>query len=111
MKLAAAIVLGHFGACAATRTDVVMKTIDERTALIFLGPGDVKVGDTVSLLNSRCASGPHIRKTRRPASLNCQEFSRGEGTVTKLVNDRISGVTFPAGLDFEEGDAVRPLKP
>lgn len=97
--------------CSSTPTGVVLMKIDDRIAHIELPPGAVRVGDTISLIESRCPRGPRPYRTREPASKNCRKVVRGQGKVTRLFNDRYSEVAFPSGLNFDTGDAVRPELP
>jgi len=82
------------------RGSVVMK-IDPTTAHVCLGANEVAVSDRIRLYKNECtASG------RRSI---CKKVTVAEGTVTQLLDEHYSLVTFPAGTTFEEGYTVEKL--
>jgi hypothetical protein len=99
-----AVVLATMGGCAtghkAMRGDVVMK-MNDGTAHVCLGKDEVQVGDQVRLLRKECTQGPKRQV--------CTKVPVADGTVTALLDDHYSEVTFPAGTVFTEGDTVEPV--
>jgi ketosteroid isomerase-like protein len=78
------------------RGSVVAKVDQE--AYVCLGDNAVREGDAVALYRNSCTPA-----VRGPV---CQRQIKGEGTVTKVLNEHFSVVTFPASMTFGEGDTV-----
>lgn len=94
--------------CATSTSDgVVAMKIDDRIAHILLAPEAFRPGDSVALIESHCASGPRLVRTRKPQSDKCKKIVAARGIVTRALNDRYAEVEFPQGVEFDEGDAVR----
>jgi hypothetical protein len=83
------------------RSSVVMK-IDSTTAHVCLGNNEVAVSDRIRLYKNECR-----QVDRRPQL--CTKITIAEGTVTQLLDEHYSVVTFPAGTAFEEGYTVEKL--
>jgi hypothetical protein len=110
-RLVASLTLSLFlliaaGCVSTTKQGLIVMKVDARTAHVSLQSGSVAEGDTVSLIESRCPAGPRGVTTRKPKSDKCRKVVVGQGTVRKVLNDRYAVAEFPAGLGFEEGDAV-----
>jgi len=101
LMLAMTSVTGCAGSHATMRGSVVMK-IDQTKAHVCLGRGEVAVNDRVRLYKNEC-----VQRDRRPSQ--CTKTPLAEGTVTELLDDHYSIVTFPAGTAFEEGSTVEKL--
>lgn len=86
---------------------VISMKIDDRTAHVSLPPETVRIGNSVALIESRCATGPRMMRTRKPQSEKCKKVVVGRGVVIKALNDRYAVAEFPPGLGFDEGDAIR----
>ena len=99
--LAAASAAGCASGHAGMRGSVVMK-IDATKAHVCLGRGEVAVNDRVRLYKNECTP-----RDRRPPE--CKKTPIAEGTVTELLDDHYSVVTFPAGTAFEEGGTIEKL--
>ena len=97
---AAAATTGCAGGHAVMRGSVVMK-IDPTTAHVCLGKGEVAVNDRVRLYRNVCT--PSGRRSV------CKKEAVADGTVTELLDEHYSVVTFPAGTTFEEGNTVEKL--
>lgn len=97
---AAAAMMGCAGSHATMRGSVVMK-IDPTTAHVCLGNGEVAVNDRVRLYKNVCESSG-----RRSV---CKKMPITDGTVTQLLDEHYSVVTFPAGATFEEGNTIEKL--
>lgn len=96
----AAVWTGCASGHAAMRGSVVMK-LDPTTAHVCLGRGEVAVNDRVRLYKNDCeVSG------RRST---CKKTEVASGTVTELLDDHYSVVTFPAGTTFEEGNTIEKM--
>ena len=95
------------GCASASPEGIVAMKIDDRTAHILLAPEAFRTGDSVALIESRCASGPRLMRTRKPQSDKCKKIIAARGIVTRALNDRYAVVEFPQGVEFDEGDAVR----
>jgi hypothetical protein len=80
---------------AVRRGSVAMK-IDERTAHVCMGEGEVKEGDKVTLYYNQCP----LRGNR------CTKKVKGEGVVTEVLNEHYSVVQFAPGAEFVEGSFV-----
>lgn len=76
--------------------------IDPTKAHVCLGRGEVAVNDRVRLYKNECE-----QRDRRPRE--CKKIPVAEGTVTELIDDHYSIVTFPDGTTFEEGSTVEKL--
>lgn len=98
--LVAAATTGCAAGHATMRGSVVMK-IDPTTAHVCLGNGEVAVNDRVRLYKNICE--PSGRRSV------CKKEPVAEGTVTQLLDEHYSVVSFPAGTTFEEGNTVEKL--
>lgn len=103
--IAVGIATGCAGAHASMRGSVVMK-IDTTKAHVCLGRGEVAVNDRVRLYRNVCNPGAGSGSNHRST---CTKETVAEGTVTELLDDHYSVVTFPAGTVFEEGNTVEKL--
>jgi hypothetical protein len=83
------------------RGSVVMK-IDPTSAHVCLGTGEVAVNDRVRLYRNVCKPSGNWKK-------DCTRETVAEGTVTALLDEHYSVVTFPAGTVFEEGNTIEKL--
>lgn len=99
---AAAVTTGCASGHAAMRGAVVMK-IDPTTAHVCLGNGEVAVNDRVRLYKNVCEPVAGGRSSR------CKKEALAEGTVTQVLDEHYSVVTFPGGTTFEEGNTVEKL--
>jgi hypothetical protein len=97
---AAAAMMGCAASHATMRGSVVMK-IDPTTAHVCLGNGEVAVNDRVRLYKNVCE--PSGRRSI------CKKMLVTDGTVTQLLDEHYSVVTFPAGTTFEEGNTIEKL--
>ena len=87
------------------RGSVVMK-IDPTTAHVCLGNDEVAVNDHVRLFRNVCKQ----RGAGSGASVSvCTKETIADGTVTQLLDQHYSVVTFPAGTTFEEGNTIEKL--
>ncbi|HEU4733370.1 MAG TPA: hypothetical protein VFT22_36005 [Kofleriaceae bacterium] len=75
--------------------------IDPVTAHVCLGDGEVAINDRVRLYKNACESSG-----RRSV---CKKTPVADGTVTQLLDEHYSVVTFPAGTTLEEGNTVEKL--
>jgi hypothetical protein len=92
--------IGCAGSHPAMRGSVVMK-IDPTTAHVCLGKGEVAVNDRVRLYKNACE--PSGTRTV------CKKIAIADGTVTELLDEHYSIVTFPSGTTMEEGNTVEKL--
>lgn len=81
------------------RGSVAMKTGDSE-AHVCMGKGEVKVGDRVAVFKNNC---------RPKTAGSCEKVRTGEGTVTQVLNEHYSVVTFDPGVPFDEGTFVEKL--
>lgn len=81
------------------RGTVVMKTSEEM-AHVSLGRADVESGDKVGVFRHRCEA----LVAKKPRT--CERKSLGSGTVTEVLNEKYSEVTFRPGVAIREGDEV-----
>lgn len=102
LMLAGGIATGCATGHAGMRGSVVMK-IDPTKAHVCLGRGEVAVNDRVRLYKNNCKT----RADGRHAA--CTKETIADGTVTELLDDHYSVVTFPAGTSFEEGNTIEKL--
>lgn len=103
--VAAATISGCATGHATMRGSVVMK-IDPTTAHVCLGNGEVAVNDHVRLFRNICKQGG----AGSGASVSvCTKEKVADGTVTQLLDDHYSVVTFPTGTTFEEGNTIEKL--
>jgi hypothetical protein len=77
--------------------------IDPTTAHVCLGNSEVAVNDSVRLYKNVCEAA----RDRRPSV--CTKTAVGDGTVTQLLDEHYSVVTFPVGTPFEEGYTIEKL--
>ena len=99
--LAVAVTIGCASGHTVMRGSVVMK-IDPTTAHVCLGNGEIKVDDRVRLFSNVCTPAD-----RRPPI--CKKEALAEGTVTQVLDEHYSVVTFPAGTSFAEGNTIERL--
>lgn len=85
--------------CTVARGTVVMKASEE-VAHVSLGSEDVESGDGVGVFRHQCKA--LVAKKLR----TCERKSLGSGTVTEVLNEKYSEVTFRPGVSFREGDEV-----
>lgn len=102
LMLAGGIVTGCATGHAGMRGSVVMK-INPTKAHVCLGRGEVAVNDRVRLYKNNCKTTSDGRRTI------CSKETIGDGTVTELLDDHYSVVTFPAGTPFDEGNTIEKL--
>ena len=100
--IAAGCASGH----ANMRGSIVMK-IDPTKAHVCLGVGEVAVNDRVRLYRNVCT--PIAAGSGRAHPSTCTKETVAEGTVTELLDEHYSVVTFPAGIVFQEGDTVEKI--
>ncbi len=93
---------GCAGNHAAMRGSVVMK-INDQTAHVCMGNGEVALGDHVRLYNNQCSTGGSKRVT-------CEKVYLGDGTVTEVLDSHYSVVSFPVGTKFAEGETVEKAR-
>ena len=80
--------------------------IDPVKAHVCLGRGEVAVHDHVRLYQNVCTTGAGSGSGHR---VDCTKQTIADGTVTELIDDHYSVVTFPAGTTFAEGNTVEKL--
>lgn len=85
------------------RGSVAMKT-SENEAHVCMGESEVKVGDKVTLFRNNCPP-----RAGRGSGRTCEKVKLGKGTVTQVINEHYSAVTFDPGVPFEEGTFVEKL--
>ena len=100
--VAASIATGCATGHGTMRGSVVMK-IDPTKAHVCLGVGEVAVNDHVRLFRNVCKQSAGGRATV------CAKETIADGTVTELLDEHYSVVTFPAGTAFEEGNTIEKL--
>lgn len=88
--------------CAATRGTVVMKT-DPTHAHVRLGKNDVSVTDAVRLYRLDCYFAPKHNQI-------CNKHTVAKGTVTQILGDDYSVVSFPEGTKIVEGYRVEKVR-
>lgn len=101
--VAASIATGCASGHATMRGSVVMK-IDPTKAHVCLGAGEVAVNDHVRLYRNVCKQGGAGGR-----ATVCTKETVADGTVTELLDDHYSVVTFPPGTAFEEGNTIEKL--
>lgn len=87
------------------RGSVVMK-IDDQTAHVCLGKGEVEVGDRVAVYESRCGRGSGGVYTNAPYPWDCQLVRVGDGRVIETLNDHYSVVRLGPGVAAREGQII-----
>lgn len=100
--LAAALTTGCATGHSTMRGSVVMK-IDPTTAHVCLGKDEVAPNDRVRLFKNVCR--PSVGNYRAV----CTKETVADGTVTQILDDHYSVVTFPAGTTFDEGNTIEKL--
>jgi len=96
-----------FSSCASrTHRGVVAMKIDEKTAHIGLSYNEVSIGDHVQLYTNKCSKLD--RNTSRTGQ-TCEKISKGNGTVTAIINESYSVIKFDDGVIFHEGDFVEKM--
>lgn len=112
LKMAAFVVLAFsFAGCAShsmMRGSVAMK-IAPNKAHVCLGNGEVKIGDKVNAYRNVCPDVGVVAGHQIPRR-NCTKEKIGGGTVTELLNEHYSEVTFDEGVKFNEGTIVELSK-
>jgi len=86
------------------RGSVAMK-INETQGHVCLGNKDVKVGDHVIAYTNFCL-GKGGARTKGDSIGLCEKRNIGAGTITQLLNEHYSVVTFDEGAKFDEGTFV-----
>ena len=87
------------------RGTVAMK-IDEKTAHVCLGEGDVKKGDKVIFYKNQCSSiGGELA-----SDIECDLKILGEGKVARVLNSHYSEIKMNSSFEFEEGTLVQKKK-
>lgn len=90
-----------FTSCASRHTfmrgTVAMK-VDDSTGIACMESNQVKVGDTLALMNSECSGE---RGPRGGAA--CKLVSGGKVEVTRIINDHYSEFKTVDGAEFTEG--------
>lgn len=86
------------------RGSVVMK-IDDGTAHVCLGKGEVDVGDRVVLYDTQCgAPGTALATASFPVT--CRRLRIGEARVIQTLNDHYSIVELDPSVQVKEGTIV-----
>lgn len=80
------------------RGTVAMK-VDESTGIACMESNQVKVGDTLTLMNSECSSS----KLGPRGGAACRLVPGGKVEVTRIVNDHYSEFKTVEGAEFSEG--------
>ncbi len=102
LMIAAGITTGCATGHAGMRGSVVMK-IDPTKAHVCLGRGEVALNDRVRLYKNACKQSSDGRR------MACTKEVIADGTVTELLDEHYSVVTFPAGTIFDEGNTIEKL--
>lgn len=110
MRILSLVGLGLAGllfGCAhsAMRGSVAMKATDEEVH-VCMGEGEVKAGDRVAFLLSRCPRGGPKEIRKRVCD---KLFKLGEGEVIRVLNEHYSIVRPNPGFKVEEGMVVEKL--
>lgn len=112
IKLTILVVLAFsFAGCAShsmMRGSVAMK-IAPNKAHVCLGNGEVKVGDKVDVYKNVCPD-VGVSAGHQIPHRTCTKEKVGNGTVTELLNEHYSEVTFDDGVKFNEGSIVELSK-
>lgn len=86
------------------RGSVAMK-LTESTGIACLESNQVKVGDTLALLNNDCSGFKG-----REGIASCKLVPGGKVEVTRIVNDHYSEFKTLEATSFSEGSIISPLK-
>ena len=102
-KIALILLLASmFSSCASQiHRGVVAMKIDEDTAHVGLGKGEVYLGDHVELYGNKCNKVTKVQNDER-----CVKVLKGHGTVTEIINENYVSVKFDSGVGFQEGDFI-----
>lgn len=89
----------------------VVRMLDEQTAQVCLGDGEVAVGDKVVIFENDCRMPTPSRQEPvispgSDALGRCERIELGSGVVERLLNQHYSVVRFPAGIPVRAGDTV-----
>jgi hypothetical protein len=87
-----------------TRGKVVMKISGEESH-VNLGDGVVREGDKVAILREECPESLVGKNIPAVKATHCQTVKRGEGMVTRVLNDKYSIIS-TQGVSIREGDIV-----
>ena len=92
------------------RGAVAMK-IDDRTAHVTLGDGEVEVGDRVTLLQNECAStsgesGLAILSGHSSSTTSCRKVEVGKAEVVRVLNEHYAEIRVEPDVVFAEGTIV-----
>lgn len=79
---------------------VVAMKISDTVAHVGLNENEVKLNDSVQLYANRCNSLVAGERT-------CTIVNKGQGVVTRIVNQNYVAVEFDKGVEFNEGDMVQ----
>ncbi len=86
------------------RGSVVMK-IDDGTAHVCLGKGEVDIGDRLVVYDNRCGLQAGASRTT-PYPFDCRMVRVGEARVVQTLNDHYSVIQLEPGLEANEGQIV-----
>lgn len=86
------------------RGSVAMK-VTESTGIACLESNQVKVGDTLTLLNNDCTGSKG-----KEGSASCKLVPGGKVEVTRIVNDHYSEFKTLEAASFAEGSILSPSK-
>ncbi len=95
-------------ACAHTHQGMVAMKISPEEAHIGLGSKDVKVGDEVSLFQTKCErpSKPWQGPSHTEGQPSCAMVASGHGKVVRVLDQNYSIIQVPSGIPLEEGMTV-----
>lgn len=100
--------LAFLASCASRHTfmrgTVAMK-VNDSTGIACLESNQVKVGDTLTLLNNDCAG-----LQGKEGSASCKLVPGGKVEVTRIVNDHYSEFKALDGAEFSEGSMLSSEK-
>ncbi len=86
------------------RRGVIAMRVDESTAHVSMGRGEVGVGDHVELFRNVCTGGGKATDGLGPRI--CRKEPLGHGEILETLGSDYSVVKFPAGTKFSEGDLI-----
>lgn len=82
---------------------VVAMKISDTEAHVGLNENEVKLNDSVQLYMNRC-------NNLVAGERNCVQVYKGQGVVTRIVNQNYVAVKFDEGVTFNEGDLVQKIE-
>ena len=82
---------------------VVAMKISDTVAHVGLNENEVKLNDSVQLYANKCNSIISGERT-------CIIVDKGQGVVTRIVNQNYVAVEFDEGVEFNEGDMVQKIE-